>query len=160
LICLHRRAPDVMASCAEAAQKRQGTYGFEPFVARTPQNAVDGLADYWIDKTRRLLDAQGRAANRAHVLRYEDLVADPQGRLAALFEFLALRWTNAMLDSIFSSPHVIGPGDNKILATSGIHANSIGHGRRLAIDKLSADRRRAIDDYHAQLGYPPPRESP
>jgi hypothetical protein len=30
----------------------------------------------------------------------------------------------------------------------------------LAIDKLSADRRRAIDDYHAQLGYPPPRESP
>jgi hypothetical protein len=154
LLCLHRRADDVMASCAEAAQKRQGTFGFEPFVARTPANVIDGLADYWIDKTRRLLEARQRFPATSFVLHYEDLVSDPQQRLAALFGFLDLEWSGGMLDSVFSTPHVVGPGDSKILTTTSIHKSSIGHGKRLALGKLSPDRRQCLDDFHRRLGYP------
>jgi hypothetical protein len=155
LICLHRQAPDVMASCAQAAQQNQGVFGFEPFVAASRGNPVDGLADYWVDKTHRLLDTEEKLVDSCLRIRYEDLVNDPQTSLATLFDFLDLPSSAGMLDSIFSTPHVVGPGDNKILTTTGIHANSIGHGERLAMDQLSADRREQIDTLHAQLGYSP-----
>lgn len=155
LVCLHRQAPDVMASCAQAAQRRQGLFGFEPFVAATTNNPVDGLADYWIDKTRRLLDIEEKTANPCLRIRYEDLVGDPSNLLETLFGFLDLPTPVDMLDSIFSTPHVVGPGDSKILTTTGIHADSIGHGKRLAVNTLSADRREQIDALHARLGYSP-----
>lgn len=155
LICLHRQAPDVMASCAQAAQQRQGIFGFEPFVAAMTGNPVDGLADYWIDKTRRLLDTEKNSGKACLRIRYEDIVTDPQTSLGKLFDFLGLASSAGMLDSIFSTPHVVGPGDSKILTTTGIHVNSIGHGRRLAMHKLSPDRREQIDALHAQLGYLP-----
>lgn len=155
LIYLYRRAPDVMASCAQAAQRHQGTFGFEPYVARAPDNVVDGLADYWLDKTRRALDAEDRLANPQMRLRYEDLVRNPQAILAQLFAFLDLPLPAGMLDSIFSTPHVVGPGDSKILSTARIHADSIGHGARLALATLSAERCRDIDTLHERLGYPP-----
>ncbi len=153
LICLHRQAPDAMASCAQAAQRRQGVFGFEPFVAAATSNPVDGLADYWLDKTRRLLDIEEKSVDSCLRLRYEDLVTEPRASLDALFDFLDQPRSADMLDSIFSTPHVVGPGDSKILTTTGIHADSIGHGKRLAMDRLSADRREQIDALHAQLGY-------
>ena len=154
LLCLHRQAPDVMASCAQAAQQGQGVFGFEPFVAATTSNPVDGLADYWIEKTRKLLDTETRLVDRCERLRYEDVVSDPDATLSALFASLDLEMPAGMLDSIFTTPHVMGPGDSKILTTTGIHKNSIGHGRRLAMQTLSANRRERIDALHAQLGYP------
>jgi hypothetical protein len=157
LLYLHRQAPDVMASCAQAAQRRQGTFGFEPYVARRPDNPVDGLADYWLDKTRRALDAESRLPNPYLRLRYEDLVREPDATLATLLEFLGLPLPAGMLDSVFSTDHVVGPGDSKILSTTRIHADSIGHGARLSLDRLSPDRHRAIDALHEQLGYPPLR---
>jgi hypothetical protein len=155
LIYLYRQAPDVMASCAQAAQRRQGTFGFEPYVARTPGNVVDGLADYWLDKTRRALDGEIRLANPRMRLRYEDLVREPLATLTRLFGFLDLPLPAGMLDSVFSTPHVVGPGDSKILSTARIHADSIGHGARLAMATLSAERRHEIDALHERLGYPP-----
>jgi LPS sulfotransferase NodH len=157
LLYLHRQAPDVMASCAQAAQRRQGTFGFEPFVARRPDNPVDGLADYWLDKTRRALDAESRLPNPHLRLRYENLVREPDATLTTLLEFLGLPLPTGMLDSVFSTDHVVGPGDSKILSTKHVHADSIGHGARLSLDRLSPDRRRAIDALHEQLGYPPLR---
>ncbi|HSG64402.1 MAG TPA: sulfotransferase [Gammaproteobacteria bacterium] len=155
LIHLHRHAADVMASCAQAAQRRQGMFGFEPFVARDPGNPVDGLADYWIDKTRRALDAETRLANPHLRLRYEDLVREPATAAAGLLEFLGLPLPDGMLDSVFTTEHVVGPGDSKILSTMRIHADSIGHGSRLALEKLSADRREAIDGLLRRLDYSP-----
>lgn len=142
-----------MASCAQTAQFQQGAYGFEPFVARTPGNTIDGLADYWIDKARRLLEAEKRLPNPGLRVRYEDLVRSPTESLAGLFTFLELQSPTDLLDSVFSTPHIVGPGDSKILQTTGVHTNSIGHGRRLAMDKLSSNRREQINVLHAELGY-------
>jgi len=155
LICLHRQAPDVMASCAEAGKNQRGTFGFEPFVARTPGNPVDGLADYWLDKSRRLLEAERDRNNSCLRVKYEDLVTDPGGTLATICEFLKLPLPQDLLDSVFKAPHSVGPGDSKILATTTIHSRSIGHGQRLSMNQLSADRREKIDALHAQLGYAP-----
>jgi hypothetical protein len=154
LIFLYRQAADVMASCAQAAQQTRGRFGFEPFVARTPGNVIDGLADYWLDKTRRLLEAESQLKNPRTRLRYEDLVREPATMAARLFDFLGLTMPERMLDSVFSSTHVPGPGDGKILTTTGIHSHSIGHGARLAMHKLSSDRRQQIDELHKELGYP------
>jgi len=153
LICLYRQAPDVMASCAQAAQQRRGAFGFEPYLARTTGNPVDGLADYWLDKAGRALGAEQRLGNPHLRMRYEDLVSEPAQSIGRLFGFLGLEVPSDMLDSVFSTTHAVGPGDSKILTTTGIHSESIGHGSRLAIDTLSADRRARIDELHAKLGY-------
>ena len=153
LVCLYRCAPDVMASCAQAGQRREGTFGFEPYVAREKDNPVDGLADYWLDKTQRTLDAERRAAHTVSRIRYEDLVTAPATTITALLDSLELTMPAGMLDSIFTTAHVIGPGDSKILATTGIHRDSLGHGAKLALDRLSPNRRAAIDALHDELGY-------
>ena len=87
-------------------------------------------------------------------LRYEDLVREPETTLTRVFKFLDLTMPVDMLDSIFTTNHVVGPGDSKILSTTGIHTDSIGHSSRLAMEKLSSDRRRRIDELHSRLGYP------
>jgi len=153
LICLYRQAPDVMASCAQAAQQRQGTFGFEPYVARSTHNVVDGLADYWLDKTQKILDAERALANPKLRMTYEALVSAPGATITRIVDFLGLAPFTGMLDSIFTTPHVVGPGDNKILTTTGIHRDSLGHGAKLAMDRLSADRRNRIDTLHRELGY-------
>jgi protein-tyrosine sulfotransferase len=154
LLYLYRQAPDVMASCAQAAQQTRGIYGFEPFVSRTPRNVVDGLADYWLDKTRRALEAEQRLGNPHIRLRYEDLVREPSVTVTRMFEFLGLATPDDMLNSVFSTEHVAGPGDSKILTTTRIHTDSIGHGARLTMNRLSPDRIRQINELHEVLGYP------
>jgi len=153
ILCLYRRAPDVMASCAQAGQRRQGTFGFEPYVTRSTHNAVDGLADYWLDKTQKILDAERALANPTLRITYEALVSAPGATIAYIVDFLGLPPSPGMLDSIFTTPHVVGPGDSKILTTTGIHRESLGHGAKLAMDRLSADRRTRIDALHLELGY-------
>jgi len=155
LICLYRQAPDVMASCAQAAQRRQGAFGFEPYVARSTHNVVDGLADYWLDKTQKILAAERALANPKLRITYEALVSAPLTSIADILDFLGLPPSPGMLDSIFTTTHVVGPGDNKILTTTGIHRNSLGHGTKLAMDRLSADRQTRIDALHRELGYEP-----
>ena len=153
ILCLYRRAPDLMASCAQAGQRRVGTFGFEPYVARSTHNVVDGLADYWLDKTRKILEAERALANPTLRVTYEDLVTAPVATIANIVDFLALPPSPGMLDSIFTTTHVVGPGDDKILTTTGIHRDSLGHGAKLAMERLSADRRARIDTLHLELGY-------
>lgn len=152
LLCLHRSPFDTMASCLEALQSRQGQFGFEPFVARTPGRPLDGLADYWLDKTRRLLACERERPRRSHRVVYEALVTTPAEVLASMFAFLGLEWEDGMIDKVFASPHVIGPGDGKILRTSRIESGSIGHGSRLAATAVSPERRRELEALAAEIG--------
>ena len=153
LICLHRGALDTLASCMEAMQRRQGLFGFEPFVARTVGRPLDGLADYWIDKSRRLLACERDRPDRCIRLRYEALVENPPTILRGLFEFLGLEWEDAMVEEVFKRPHVVGPGDSKILETAKIESRSVGRGQRLPLAAITSERRRQIEALSAEIGH-------
>ena len=54
------------------------------------RTSLSGLVSHWL-AAHALLRADAPQVGRLHVVRYEDLVADPQSRLAQIGEFLRLR---------------------------------------------------------------------
>ena len=54
-------------------------YGFDPYIAATPGNAVLALARFWADNVTGTLAAEERFAEHSIRVRYEDLVTDPEG---------------------------------------------------------------------------------
>jgi protein-tyrosine sulfotransferase len=156
LLCLHRHPLDTIASCMEAAQSRQGLFGFEPYAARTPGEPLNGLADYWIDKSRRLLQCERERPERCFRIRYEQLVTDTAATLPALFAFLGLEWDEKMVERIFSTPHAPGPGDSKILSAARIESRSVGRGQLLQVDAISPQRRKRLAELMMDIGYDRP----
>ena len=69
-------------------------------------------------------------ADRVHALRYEDLVADADGALAGVYDFLGLKAAPAPehpADTLFELKNTT-VGDKKILETTGVHTASVGAG--------------------------------
>lgn len=88
-------------------------------------------AAYWRDLNVKLLDFADRHADRVHILRYEQLVTDPEGRLRALFSFLGEPWEPAVLD-FNGKLHDGGLEDHRVSATTRFEDNSGKH-RRLPL---------------------------
>lgn len=68
----------------------------EPWLRRHDSPFV-AAADYWVDMNAKLLDFAEAHPDRVHLLRYEDLVADPEGALRPVFAFLGEPWEPQVL---------------------------------------------------------------
>ncbi|MFN2568681.1 MAG: sulfotransferase [Candidatus Dormibacteria bacterium] len=154
LIFLYRNCLDVVHSALDVCRWSLRGYGFEEYVLRTPGNLVDGLVDYWVEKTGAMLDWEQRSPQRCLRLRYEDLVREPESSAAAVFGLLGLRWEPGMLTSVFTTPHEPGAGDHAVAFTKTIEARSLGLGSSIPLDRVSADRRDAMNPLLDTLGYP------
>lgn len=55
-ICLYRHCFDVVRSAIEVSKYGLFGYGLEEYLRRFPANTVQGLTDYWLDKTALILD--------------------------------------------------------------------------------------------------------
>jgi protein-tyrosine sulfotransferase len=51
-VCVYRHPMDVIASGLEACPWGLNGYGFDPYIAATPGNAVMALANFWTDSVR------------------------------------------------------------------------------------------------------------
>jgi len=51
-VCVYRHPMDVIASGVEACPWGLAGYGFDPYMAATPGNAVQALASFWADNAR------------------------------------------------------------------------------------------------------------
>ncbi len=156
-VCLYRNCLDMVASGLEVLRRFDPSgqrYGFNTYLEQTRPLAEAGLADYWIDKTQRVLDAERELGGRAYRIEYEDLTAKSQATVPGLFEFLGVEYDPTLLDNVFQEKHVQGPGDPKIRQAQEIHVRSVGRGHAVSRVKIGADRVRRINELHAQLGYP------
>ena len=79
---------DVIASGIEASPWGLTSYGFEPYIGSPPDNNVAALARYWLDYTTSIVAAEEQFTDRCLPVRYEDLVTDPDGQIARIFEFI------------------------------------------------------------------------
>lgn len=89
------------------------------------------FAKVWVDLTEKLLDFQARHAGRAVLLRYENLVRDPEAELGRMFEFLQESWSPEMLASALGSFDNIGLGDWKTYERKTITDQSVDKWRRI-----------------------------
>jgi hypothetical protein len=155
-LCLYRHPMDVIASGIEACPWGLNGYGFEPYIASTPGNAVCALARFWVDSAAETLAAEERFAASCHRIRYEDLVADPEAVAAGIFEFLDVAPAPGISRRCFSTDRErFGPADYKIWHTSKISASSVGRGWSVPAGMIPPPVTDQMTTLTGKLGYLP-----
>ena len=152
-IFLYRYPLDMIASGIEASRWGYNAYGFAPYLGSAPGNFVAGLANYWIDRTTRMVEFE-RTCTVPHArIYYELLCDDPAGTLGELSTFLGLSVDDELVARTFTREHGRGPGDYKIDFTGEISPDSVGHGSTLP-PMLTPAQIAQIDALCAELDYP------
>jgi hypothetical protein len=153
-VCVYRHPMDVIASGLEACPWGLNGYGFDPYIAATPGNAVMALANFWADNVRETLAAEERFPAQCFRLRYEDLVADPEATAAELFAFLGVAPAPGISQVCFSTERERhGPADYKIWYTSEISSESVGRGWSVPAGMIGPQLLEAINELARKLGY-------
>lgn len=123
-IFLVRDFRDMMASITAFNRKRRfagfgsGVHDEEGYILEQGR-AVDKLLDTW-----------RRAGNRGLLVRYEDLVQQPQATLERILGFLGLEESGAVVETIMSSAYKVNPGAQLAHLTSADALASIGRWRQ------------------------------
>lgn len=155
-LCLYRHPMDVIASGMEACPFGLNGYGFDPYIATTPGNAVLALARFWADNTASTLAVEERFGDRCLRLRYEDLVADPEKTAATIFAFLRVDQAAGISTTCFSQDRErFGPADYKIWYTSQISSDSVGRGWSVPAAMIAPPVLAAVNELAEKLGYIP-----
>lgn len=159
-LCLFRHPMDVIASGMEACPWGLNGYGFDPYIAETPGNAVFALARFWGDTAATIAAAEEEYKERCHRIRYEDMVADPQAVADGVFEFLGLAPVPGIAEACFAAERErFGPADYKIWNTSRITEDSVGRGWTVPAGLIGPPVRIAINELCGTLGYVPVDEN-
>jgi hypothetical protein len=153
-ICLSRHCMDVIASGVEACAWGLHGFGFDPYSAQYPGNDVAAIAAYWAESTMAILQFEKDYPDRCHHVRYEDLVADPEGMAADIFKFLGEREIPGITEECFRADHeATGPGDEKIWFTGKVEDKSVGRGVTVPVEMLLSPMRAHINGLLQELGY-------
>ena len=153
-VMLHRHALDVVASGLEASTWGLDQYGFATYAQMSPTNPVVALVGYWIERTSAMLRFEERYPDRCLRIRYEDLVADPDGQLAALWSFLDARPPTDGGATFNRSDDASAAADYKIWYTGSVHQDSVGTGARVPSARIMSSVRTGMNELLDHLGYP------
>jgi hypothetical protein len=155
-VCLYRHPMDVIASGMEACPWGLNGYGFDPYIAATPGNAVLALARFWTENAAQTLAAEERFPEACVRVRYEDLVAAPERVAAGLFGFLGAAQAPGISAACFSTERErFGPADHKIWYTSKISGDSLGRGWSVPAGMIPPAVLEQVNELAAKLGYVP-----
>jgi len=134
-VCIVRHGLDTAMSLKDLCDANE-TYIREihAYVARNPR-PLAAFTELWADVTGALLDLAARRPSDALLLKYEDLVAQPQATLDRLASFLGLPAGSIAVDAL-DEDVPSGLGDFKTYGKPGIEPASIGRWRSLGAATL------------------------
>jgi protein-tyrosine sulfotransferase len=153
-VVLVRHGLDAAASTEELFAKTGAWFAELHAYLRTEHRPLVALARAWADGTTALLDLRDRRPGQVHVVRYEDLVADPVSSVGALLAFLGLPDPGDLVGAALARPAEPGFGDWKTWATRAVHTDSVGRWRKLDRALVGA-MLEACAPVLARAGYPP-----
>jgi protein-tyrosine sulfotransferase len=116
----HHGDPDVAAKTATFGK---GAYGW---------------ALFWVDVYRRADYFLTENPERAHLVRYEDLVTHPLAEAEKLFAFLGEVCPPGIVADAFRLPHTSGKGDPKIQSTTQVHTESLEKWKKWPKSRIAA----------------------
>lgn len=155
-ICLYRHPMDMISSGLEACPWGLNGYGFDPYIAGSPGNAVMALARYWNDQAHEIAGAEEKHAGKCHRVRYEDMVRDPERIAAEVFDFIGVGQVPGIAQAVFTREHErFGPADHKIWHTSTISPASVGRSDTVPSALIPPQILESINELLSKLGYVP-----
>jgi protein-tyrosine sulfotransferase len=127
-VCIVRHALDVMVSLVELVDSSQRwSVELHPYIVRSPR-PLEALAHAWVDGTQAMLDLVARRPERAHILRYEELAAQPAVTMGRLMDALGESWPEGLERGALVDQRP-GLGDWKIFSRPAVESTSVGRGR-------------------------------
>jgi hypothetical protein len=153
-ILIFRQVMDTIASGLEASPWGFSAFGYAPFVQRSTDNFVAALANYWLKHVTKALAWESQHPERCARVLYEELVGDPTATTARIMAFLGVDDREDVLTPAFEATRLAtGPGDHKVRFTSGVHARSVGRGKRVPVELLPPPLLEGINARLVELGY-------
>ena len=148
-----RHGLDVVCSLQEFTQELQAYISeLHRYVVRYPR-PLEAFARAWAEVTSDLLAFAERRPN-AILVRYEDLVNEPETTLKRVFGFLEEPWHASVVEGAFRSSEVKGLGDWKGYGAAGINAASMGRWRSLPRSTVG-ELAPIVGPVLERCGYPP-----
>ena len=95
------------------------------YIKRYPR-PLEAFAHAWVDATRAMQAFAARHPDNALLVRYEDLVADPEAVTRKIAGFVRVDWTHEWIARALQGAATVGLGDWKTYAKGSIDADSIG----------------------------------
>src|SRR5215470_15678260 len=89
-LCLYRHPLDVIASGLEASPWALNGPGLDSYAGPSSRNTVLAIAQFWAANVALIMAVEERFHECSHRVRYEDLVADPEGVGDRIFRFLGV----------------------------------------------------------------------
>jgi protein-tyrosine sulfotransferase len=157
-VCIVRHGLDTALSLKDLCDANE-TYIREihAYIARNPRPLL-AFAELWSDVTAGLIDFTARHPGESLLLRYEDLVGQPQPTLDRLAAFLDLV-PGSLAAKTLAEDAPSGLGDWKTYGKPGIDATSVGRWQSLAPAVLSLVAP-LVNPVLARAGYEPVAAGP
>ncbi len=135
-ICMVRHGLDVVASCDDLTVGNEmfirELYGY---VQKTPYPHNAYMAA-WIEVTRRLIEFVTAHPENSCLIRYEDLLDQPEEVMQALLDFLGEPFDPALIESAPRHVGHIGLGDWKTYEKDSLDRSSVGRWKNLSPEIL------------------------
>jgi hypothetical protein len=97
--------------------------------------------------------------DRAHLVRYEDLIQEPEPTLTRMFSFLDLDASSEIVEQTLARAHDLLPEAQRKHQTSSSVAESVGRWKHDLSPERQEASSRAFDDILAEFGYEPTSEA-
>jgi hypothetical protein len=151
-VCVVRHGLDVALSLRDLCDANEiYLREIHDYIVRHPRPLV-AFAHLWSDVTASLLDLANRRPDSAVVVRYEDLVHDPESQIARLTSFLELEPDHNLLQAL-TSDQPKGLGDWKTYEKTTVEDSSVDRWADLSeatVSRLAPIVNRVLE----QAGYP------
>jgi hypothetical protein len=158
-VCLVRHGLDVACSTRDLVQRGEAYLReLHGYVARWPR-PLEAFCHAWVDACGAILDLVERRPEQTMLLRYEDLVADPQAAMHRLMAFLGTAWDEAWLPEALGRSDDAGLGDWRGLGRREMSDASIGRWQQLSRTTRS-ELGQIVNPMLARLGYEAVRTAP
>lgn len=135
-ICVVRHGLDVACSMLDWVVKAQSIPDeIHDYVKHTPR-LLEAFALAWRDSTDAICDFAERHPDNAQIIRYEDLVADPEAALATILNNLGEEFEANMLEAALQERDPKGFSDWKTFSKSAVQDDSVARWKKLSPDTI------------------------
>jgi hypothetical protein len=152
-LCLYRHPTDVIAAGLEASPWGLNGPGSDSYADLSSRNTVLAIAQFWAANAALIMAVEERFHECSHRVRYEDLVADPEGVGERIFRFLGVAPVPGL-------PQACLTAERERAGPSGYHIGpsarpgSVGGGWSIPAAMIGSPLTETINVLTDKLGYP------